>query len=295
MLTLEMALCRTPLTKSMWTDSTFLAEEKLDGGRFLLIKVEANRVGMISRGRQIDRIDNFPHIIEAVKQLPDNTVLDCELVSPTRKFNDYLSMTISSPSQSKVVQSKLGRARLFVFDVLLDNSIDLRRLSLKERQTHLDELLAKISCVEITRPDCSLANKYEFFLSLIKKGREGVVLKDLTSPYGYGWAKCKARFDFSVIILGVNQKNSVKLGVYDRDKLIPVGNCTQADSRMIAKIREHPENFVGHVLDVHSFGMQQRALRSSAWGRMRPDLDSTKQEITLEKLRRDASLSNLAI
>jgi len=124
---------------------------------------------------------------KATKNLPDGTLLDCELFSTGgRQF--ITSLFAKKPKVKPII---------YVFDVIYYNNIFVGDLSLKQRKTILARLPIKLPMrvVKFVKYDGKLELK-------AKQGHEGVVLKNLDSKYSAGkeaplattdWRKIKWR------------------------------------------------------------------------------------------------------
>lgn len=117
--------------------------------------------------------------------------------------------------------------RFFAFDMLEWKGIDLRVQSYAER-------FQKLACVTVPVESVVTESSKRGMLAAIKEARgEGVVFKRLDAPYvagrpASGGSQLKLKFvaDASVVVLSLNQKRSVAMGVYRDKELINVGNVT---------------------------------------------------------------------
>jgi bifunctional non-homologous end joining protein LigD len=273
----------------MWTSPHFLAEYKLDGGRYLAyIHKTGNK--LLSRERNLDRLSNLPQIQQILSKFPSGTVIDGELCSET--FSHLMSILNSAPEKAIQLQ-KINPVQYYVFDLPFYNGKDLRNRPLKERRTYLfnhiinhPENLKWGTLLSVPFVPFVVNTKREFYDDYVAKGGEGVVLKDLVLAYGLGWYRVKARKDVSVIITGINQdRASVELGVYDNGVIVKVGNCSTNTHTLRAETLTHPNAYLNQVLDISCLRMVENSLRSPTWIRLRPDKDPIN--ITMQKLREE--------
>lgn len=277
--------CVAKFQESMWTDPNFLIDHKLDGGRYLAY-VEP-KLSLRSRDRNIDRINNFPHFTEYLtKKVPPMTILDTEVVAGT-DFRSVLRMLNSSPAHAAEVQQEEGLARLMVFDLPYYKGKDLRYEPLLKRKQILAALLK--NAPDFIQPvPYTVDNKREFYYNYVKGGGEGGILKNGRLAYGLEWCRIKYRFDVSVIIVRVHMdRTAIEMGVYQNGQLIKVGDCSTNALALRSALLNHPERYIGQVLDVTIQGFQGASMRSPTWVRMRPDVVPTT--VTMEKLLQDAA------
>jgi len=138
-----------------------------------------------------------------------------------------------------------GKSVFAVFDCLYKDGQDLRRRPLSERRIALEESLAPNKLASKTRskpsqnkvivPSSRLASDgLEAYRLAIQRKFEGLVAKDLSSPYVEGrssfWLKVKVHQEDEFVIGGFTEPSGSRshfgallLGAYDRGKLHFVG------------------------------------------------------------------------
>jgi bifunctional non-homologous end joining protein LigD len=209
-------LVRKPFERKGW-----VYEEKYDGFRVLAYK-EGDRVSLMSRN-DIDRVARFPQIATAVKALKSHTLLlDGEAIVADRK----------GVSHFQLLQQDNKDAIYAVFDCLFRDGEDLRKQSLSARRVVMDKA---IGSSKILIPSHRLAaNGLEAYRVAQKKGYEGLVAKDLTSPYvesrSSSWLKVKVHQEDEFVIGGFTAPagsrkyfGALLLGAYSGGKLHFVG------------------------------------------------------------------------
>jgi len=168
-------------------------EEKYDGLRFLAYK-EADRVRLVSRN-EIDRTGRFPRIAEAIRSLhPATLLLDGEIVAFDRK----------KVSRFQFLQQGKGEPVYAVFDCLFVDGRDLRRESLAVRRAMLEKLVRPNGALQLSRR--LAADGLEAYRVAKRRGFEGLVAKDSTSPYvearSKSWLKVKVHQEDEFVIAG---------------------------------------------------------------------------------------------
>lgn len=227
-------LVREPFHKPGW-----IYEEKYDGYRILAYK-EGPRVRLYSRNA-IDRTDRFFDVAAAMSSLrPSTLLLDGEVTVFDRE----------GVSRFQLLQNLgTGKSVFAVFDCLYKDGQDLRRRALSERRVALEQSLAgnkpsnqtrnKVtknrSMHQVIVPSSRLAsNGLEAYRLAIHRKFEGLVAKDLSSPYLEGrsrfWLKVKVHREDEFVIGGFTKPTGSRshfgallLGAYDRGKLRFVG------------------------------------------------------------------------
>jgi bifunctional non-homologous end joining protein LigD len=168
-------------------------EEKYDGDRILAYK-EGDRVRLLSRNQK-DRTERFPGIVAAVKRLrPRTLLLDGEVVVFDRK----------GVSRFQLLQQKGGDFVYSVFDCLLHDGKDLRRQPLSARRALLEASIGPDPALRTSRR--LAANGLTAYRAAKRRGYEGLVAKDASSPYVEArssyWLKVKVHRQDEFIICG---------------------------------------------------------------------------------------------
>ena len=199
----------------------WIFEEKYDGDRMLAYK-RARSVRLRSRNGE-DRTERFPDVAKAIAALPvQSLVLDGEIAVFDRQ----------GISHFQLLQQGKGRPVYAVFDCLFCNGKDLRPQSLSARRKVLQSVVRAGSSLKLTR--MLKPNGLEAFRQAKRAGFEGLVAKDLSSPYVSGrsslWCKVKIHREDEFVILGYTKPGGARkyfgallLGAYEGGKLHYVG------------------------------------------------------------------------
>ena len=231
-------LVSEPFDKPGW-----VYEEKYDGDRMLGYK-EADRVRLLSRNGK-DRTGRFPGIAEAIRILrPPTLLLDGEVVVFDRK----------GVSRFQLLQRDKGEPVYAVFDCLFHEGKDLRREPLSTRRAVMERW---IGSSELLLPSRRLAtNGLKAFRIAQSRGYEGLVAKDLSSPYVEGrskkWLKVKVHQEDEFVIAGYTEPagsrqyfGALLLGAYDEGKLHYVGKVgTGFDQKTLAALYQKFQRLV---------------------------------------------------
>ncbi len=151
----------------------WIVEPKIDGWRLQIIKYKDGKIEYW--GRRLEKkpnwTKNLKYLNYALKEVPNGTLLDCELYSTKGRRG--------IPS----VIRKTGKAKpkIFVFDIIFYKGKFLGKEPLRERKKILKKLKFEkpFYLLEFER----LKNLKKSLKDAFKKGYEGIILKNLNSPY----------------------------------------------------------------------------------------------------------------
>jgi bifunctional non-homologous end joining protein LigD len=235
------SLAREPFHRKGW-----VFEEKYDGYRITAYK-EGNKVQLISRNA-IDRASRYPQVAEAIRALrPPTLVLDGEVVVFDR----------GQVSRFQLLQRGSVDSVFVAFDCLFVNGRDLRREPLSTRRAELEKVLAPRSTSPVLMVSKRLAaDGLAAYKIAAQKGFEGMIAKDLSSPYVEGrsnhWLKVKIHQEDEFVIGGFTKPEgarrhfgSLLLGAYAEGKLHYVGKVgTGFDEELLASLHRKMQPLV---------------------------------------------------
>jgi ATP-dependent DNA ligase len=101
---------------------------------------------------------------------------------------------------SRITGELMRDGRFFAFDVPIYEGQDVRRLPLRERLKILDTF-------PLLRPATGLGG--DFLRTVLARGGEGFVAKDLDAPFGVGWTKCKRSESHDLVVTGRREDTGV--------------------------------------------------------------------------------------
>jgi DNA ligase-1 len=245
-----------------------LVEDKFDGIRAQTHKSGA-QVEIYSR--TLDRVTEFPELLEPLRNLPGDFILDGEIIG----WREDRAIPFTE------LQQRLGRKQIdlftrvhipvsFVaFDVLLLNGSSLLDLPLAERRVHLEQLFvnAEPPALQFTRAEiCRSVEQIETrFLSALAHGNEGLLAKAPDSPYvpgrrGQFWMKLKRPLaTLDVVVTAVEFGHGKRHGllsdytfaVRDGERLVNVGKAYSGLTD--PEIRELTGYFFAHTIEDGGF------------------------------------------
>jgi len=197
----------------------WLYELKFDGYRALAIK-SGGRMQLRSRNDN-DFVARYPHIVEALSGLPDDTVIDGEVVALDADGKPSFNMLQNYGSAGAPLH-------FFVFDLLVLNGKDVMAEPLVKRRQLLEKgILPKLSEPVRYSPELKAGLK-DLIQSVKAQGLEGLVAKRRDSKYEPGlrsgvWQKMRVNQGQEFVIAGYtpSPKNfdALVIGYYDGGKL----------------------------------------------------------------------------
>ena len=172
-------------------------EVKWDGYRSLA-EIRKGKVRLLSRNGKPQNAQ-FPSVAAALGKVPGDAVFDGEIVVLDERGRPSFQMLQNH------LRSGEGEVIYYVFDVLHAGGYDLRKLPLRRRRALLKGLLPVSRTVRLS--DFIEKEGRAFYRAAEKNGLEGIVAKDLDSPYLPGrrtpyWLKIKAQKSQEAVIAG---------------------------------------------------------------------------------------------
>jgi bifunctional non-homologous end joining protein LigD len=201
-------------------------EVKWDGFRSLA-EIKGGKVRLLSRNGKLQNA-RFPAVAAALDGFPINAVFDGEIVAVDAKGRPHFQYLQNS------MRAGEGRILYYVFDVLYAAGYDLRPLPLKRRRAILEKLLPASGTVRLS--EAIERTGRAFFRAAEKNGLEGVVAKDMNSPYRSGartreWLKIKVQKGQEAVVCGFTRPRASRkyfgaliLGAYRKGRLIYIGH-----------------------------------------------------------------------
>ena len=205
-------------------------EYKLDGIRAQIHK-EGEKVIIFSRNLE-NITDSFPEIVKEIKKIKvESIVVEGEIIGVDRE---------GKPLPFQYLMRRAGRKRditvsgipvkIFLFDILFLNGKLLIDLPYCERRRLLEEIGREIQVVEKFEPE-RLEDAENYFEKAISLGHEGIMVKNISSPYipgtrGKNWLKIKKINTLDLVIIGAewgygrrkNYLSDLYLGIMDDEK-----------------------------------------------------------------------------
>ncbi|WP_205511167.1 non-homologous end-joining DNA ligase [Longitalea arenae] len=214
------------LTDGAFDDKDWLFELKYDGYRTVSY-INGSDVTLMSR-KNLPFNGKFPTVVEALQELNMEAVFDGEVVALNEEGKSDFQLLQNWQNSRK------GELAYYVFDLLWLNGYNLMDLPLHERKSILQQILPDHPMIRYS--DHIEQNGTEFFKMATEQGLEGIIAKEIDSPYTprvrtKQWLKVKANQRQEVVIGGFTETRGSRshfgalvLGVYENNKLIYVGH-----------------------------------------------------------------------
>jgi DNA ligase D-like protein (predicted ligase) len=198
--------------------SEWVYEIKLDGYRAVAVNSNG-KVNLFSRNRKsFNR--QYPYIVEVLKELPANTVVDGEVVALDEAGRPSFNLLQHSRSEAK-------RICYFVFDLLVYQNRDLTKLPFIERREAMKATL-KFASPRLRTAEHLETTGEEMLRVARELGLEGVVAKRRDGRYEAGkrsgsWAKFRLNSGQELVIggyiPGARGVDSIIVGYYRGSEL----------------------------------------------------------------------------
>lgn len=227
------------------------AEYKIDGSR-LQIHKWGTQTWIFSR-RGVEKSKALPEIVEiAMKLNAQSCIVDGEILAVDQNgsplpFQVMLERTVPRELTTEELTERMEKVRVTyrAFDILFINGRELIGLPLSERRKYLVEVVPS----EYLAEGVECRNEVElmrFYDEALKKGFEGIVVKDLNSPYEIGqrtytWLKLKPERDtIDCTIVKALYGKGRRAGLYS-SYLLAVRDPKEKKLYTIGKVSNLPE------------------------------------------------------
>jgi len=181
-----------------------LVEAKYDGFR-LAVHKDKNNITIFSRNQE-DMTEMFPEIVNATKNFVNATqaIFEGEALAFNEETQEFYPFQVTIQRKRKYEVKEFAERfplKLFVFDLLYFDGINLMPKPLIERRKKLIELIKENDVIELT--DAIITDNAkemnDFFNEKVSQGLEGIIAKDLNAEYiagarKFAWIKLKRSY-----------------------------------------------------------------------------------------------------
>ncbi len=206
----------------------FAVDSKIDGFRQQVHK-KGDVIKIFTR-QESEVSDTFPDLVEELKKINMDFIIDCEAIGYDAENKKYHSFQVTMQRKRKYnlkEKSKELPLHLKVFDLLYLNGKEIYNLPFKERRKLLEKyfnISEIVKTTELIYTD-SVEKTKAFFNNRLDLNFEGIICKDINETYkagsrGYSWIKFKKSYDkvhdtVDAIIAGVfyGQGRRSELGI----------------------------------------------------------------------------------
>lgn len=197
--------------------SGWQAERKWDGTRMMAV-VGRDKARFINR-RQVDKTRQFPELADIGKGVEGSAVFDGEVIVPWQKGESFRHLAQREHLKDSGRVSALSRAypaRYIAFDIVESGGRSTMALPLSERRLLLRRKIRQSNRLrEVITASRDLTG---FTRAQKAAGAEGIVFKDVDSPYRPGrqtreWRKLKFKKQADVVVMGYEQGRGKRSGL----------------------------------------------------------------------------------
>lgn len=287
-------------------------EAKLDGSRQILAKIDGvvtltGRRNSVKTGKKLNKILWVPHLEKFISQIPDDIVLDGELICLPATSSNEVTKIMGSKLDRAIQLQEWPREPLvyYVFDILRIANLNLEYVPLIERKAKLKELFSMYPTFNPLNKhesyNVGLVPEYlncthdEAFEKAQKDGHEGIIVKWQGGFYHHlSWAKMKSEETYDLVIMGVKDSEAetyrgtgiaaLKLGLYNDDGiLVECCMCSGMNDEWRSNFFNDfewngGETYVGLVAEVQGQQMfKTGAIRHPRFKGLREDLNPKEQ------------------
>lgn len=217
-----------PLAQHLGAHTEWQFEWKWDGIRAQVIR-RGSHVWIWSRGEELVS-QQFPEVCAAAENIPDNTVIDGELL--------VWQPDAERPDGFAALQRRLGRTQvttrlikqfpviLVAYDLLEFDGADWRTVELRRRRAQLETIFKSLDCSGWRISPVIAAGNWEqvekYYERAREQGVEGLMIKSLDSQYGTGrtrqaglWYKFKSDpMTIDAVLIYAQRGHGRRAGLY---------------------------------------------------------------------------------
>lgn len=236
-----------------------LAEHKLDGSR-LQVHKWGSKIWLYSR-RGMEKTLTLPEAAEIARRFnTQNCIVDSEVVAvdsdgELQSFQTLLQRTVPGKLSDEELRRRKKKVAitLRVFDIVYLNGRDLTVLPLSERRKYMFEVVPHEHLVQ-GRECGSEVELMSFYEETLRRGFEGIVVKNLNSQYEFGqrsynWLKLKPERDtIDCILVKALYGKGRRAGLYSsflmavrevgEKKLFTIGKVSNLTGRVMENLRD---------------------------------------------------------
>lgn len=233
--------------QDIWKSKSWYAERKIDGVRMVNIFTQGS-VDFYSRNLSVTNYlpTSYKETIDVshidFSKITDEFIVDSELECTNPNVDTMLgkrgvvtesqlqavtAILAMEPERSKEIQRAEGALRTVAFDCLWWNGEWLLDKPLIERRRYLKRAMEQMIAAgfNVKMPESSISNKEQFYKAIIFSGGEGVVFKNIYSPYTAtssrrrdGWVKCKRSMKETAQMIGADTIDGFITGYVQTDE-----------------------------------------------------------------------------
>lgn len=237
--------------------SDIIIEGKYDGWRLQVIKTDG-KIHLYSRKGE-EKTDNFPELVKSLSFLPNETLVEGELVFWDKKNKQdegkVTSLAGSSAENAhKKMKEFLGSLKIHLYDVLWANGKIVASKGFEERRKILEGIIKENDKVKLSKTD-GFENWQKVMNKSIKSGGEGIVLKIKNKPYEY---KAKGESEAKPADTMLKYKGSGKggAGKSDSDDYVVFDYKVSEKGKLKALFGQYYKGKLYHISEISNFSKE---------------------------------------
>jgi bifunctional non-homologous end joining protein LigD len=193
-------------------DPTKASELKYDGTRVWYGK--ENGKAFVKNRENVDYTDRLTDVIEAVETIAsDNIIFDGEAVVYNENGRSLFEYSQRRCSTSDPAKQKLLRLKYPVvvetFDLMQLDGKDITSMPWEDRKELVEQMLQYCRSTALHVAPHTIDDKIAMYEDAVKRGEEGVIVKDLHSPYvssrSTNWLKVKKWYNERCKVVGYTE------------------------------------------------------------------------------------------
>jgi bifunctional non-homologous end joining protein LigD len=218
-------------------EGKYMAQEKLDGTRIVVIRKDGE-THLMSRSWKNDFTKAYPDIAADMSQLPDDTILDGELVMVKDGQVKFISACAKDGKAGSV-------PKLMLFDVIRYGGENMMNNTQFGRSQFLLEMVDRHDFKHTDVIPTVMHDFKQLFEKVIAAGGEGIMLKERLAGYKCNsrtkaWRKVKREETHDCFVLGmaegtggnVERFGSLVVGQFINGKMQIVAKCSGFETEM---------------------------------------------------------------
>ena len=191
----------------------YFGQIKKDGFWYQFIKGETtsylfSRNESVGTGLLTEKIENVPHIQNALAKLPKNTILIGEIYVPGGTSKNTTRIMGCLPATAIKRQKDEGLIHYYLHDIIAFNGVSMLKMPAEKRYDVLEKVVSTFNLLDNNFIELAVKHTDNLFEKIglsLENGEEGMVLKKKDAPYSPGkkpaWSaiKCK-KVDYADVV-----------------------------------------------------------------------------------------------
>lgn len=197
-------------------DGFFYQFNRTENHCYLFSRTESRQTGLLS-----EKVQNVPHIKNALSVLPKDTIIIGEIYVPGGTSKDVTRIMGCLPPTAIKRQQEEGNIHFYMHDIIGFNGVSMMKMPALKRYEVLQKVVKTFDLLQhdfLELAEVYTDNLFEMIGSALENGEEGMVLKHKNAKYAPGkkpaWSaiKCKKVDYADVVCMGFEDATKVYNG-----------------------------------------------------------------------------------